>query len=344
MPLKQFKLLEEAEKKRASFKIFLCSALIGASFGLLARLIFLSPFTCEIIVVAFALVVFIVIVSYYAMRTALRPNNVNQILEVYLAYSKDRGMLVPTTNQFAFIMKSFMMFRDLSEKNLELVNVLKTANIDSIQKVMMDLVVYELLSELSSEYCMGWAPKFRYRGVSYERFGFKGDKEGVKSKEIQCSDLPEKLLKDNSFFRLLNESQMGFGKLKITVPIDTKVSWSDDQTWGGHRFSFHNKYCKIDLAVSKSGWMVGLSPIWGKYVVAKSHDEENSLTYLQDHYAHATLELSFHAQFSWFWSLWRSSDDYFVWVEDMLERLDRFFSFEREYQELKRMKRKIELD
>jgi len=50
MPLKRFKLLEEAEKKRASFKIFLCSALIGASFGLLTRLVFLSPFTNEIFV------------------------------------------------------------------------------------------------------------------------------------------------------------------------------------------------------------------------------------------------------------------------------------------------------
>ena len=98
------------------------------------------------------------------------------------------------------------------------------------------------------------------------------------------------------------------------------------------------------MSISSQGWGVGLHPLWGKFVVAKDKEEDDSFIYLQQHYAHIVFEMDFHASFSWFWSLKDSSDDYFNWVEDMCDGLDDFFSFEREYEALKQLDEKFILD
>lgn len=346
MPVKRFELSKEAEKRRAGFKLFFCSALIGASFGLLVRLFVLTQFTQEIVFALIGLSLLIAVITFYAMKTVLRPEDIHHIIEIYLVYNRGQGTFVPITNRLGYVMQSYMKFRDGSKRDQEPVNILKKGDVDSIQKLAMDLVIYELLDKLSMEYKMGWAPKLRYFGISYGRFSFKGEEEGIKSKTIRYSDIPEELKKDNLFLRLYDESLMSFGKLEFSVPPNTRFKWTGvDATQRESVFSFCSRYCNIDLTVSKGHWGVGLYPIWGKFVVARgARNDDDSFSYLQEHYAHMVFELSIRVKFSWFWSLWSSSNDYFNWAEDLLDKFHEFFSFEKEYLALQEMGRRFELD
>lgn len=286
----------------------------------------------------------IVTTIFYTMKTVLAPDEIHQILEVYLAYSKDRGSFVPITNRWAFVMKSSVKLRSVFEKESEAAKVLRGNDIGAVQKLSADMVTYELLDKLATEYNMGWAPKLRYAGVSYGRWSFKTDEEGGKSHLLHYSDLPEKLRSNNLFLRLVGESMMAFGKFKFSVPPKTAFKWTDNANKGEQVLSLSNKYCRIDLTVSRTQWGLGLSPIWDKFVVARNKNRDETFSYLQEHYAHIIVEVSVNARFSWFWSLMGSSNNYFDWVEDMFERLDDFFSFAKEYQALEEANEKFALE
>lgn len=350
MPLKQFELSKEARKKRASFKVFLCSALVGTSAGLLTRLFGSLPLALETpsgqatLAAMIGLILLIIVTVFYAMKTVLTPDDIRRILEVYLAYNKDKGILVPLTNRWAFAMESQIKFRETFEKTAELGDILRGKDVVAVQKLATDLVTFELLDRLATEYNMGWAPKVRYIGVSRERFSFKTDDEGGKLHSVHYSDIPEELRRNNLFLRLVGESVMAFGKFQLSVPRKTTFKWADGVTKGQQVLSLSNKYCRIELSVSRSHWMVGLSPIWGKFVSARNKSGDESLSYLQEHYAHTVTEIGFSARFNWFWSLMGSSNDYFNWVEDMFEKLDDFFSFEKEYHALEKAHKKFVLE
>jgi hypothetical protein len=350
MPLKQFELSKEARKRRASFKVFFCSALLGTSAGLLTRLFGSSPLALETpsglatLAAMTSLILLIVVTVFYAMKTVLAPDEIHRILEVYLVYSKDKGSFVPITNRWAFVMQSSVKLRSVFEKESEPVKILRGNDIDAVQKLTADLVTYELLDKLATEYNLGWAPKLRYMGVSYGRFSFKTDEEGGKAHSVHYSDIPEELRSNNLFLRLAGESVMAFGTFKFSVPPKTTFKWADNAAKGQQVLSLSNKYCRIELAVSRAHWMVGLSPIWGKFVAARDKNREESFGYLQEHYAHTVIEIGLSARFNWFWSLVGSSNDYFDWVEDIFDRLDDFFSFEKEYHALEKTHEKFVLD
>src|SRR5208337_2465048 len=105
-----------------------------------------------------------------------------------------------------------------------------------------------------------------------------------------------------------------------------------------------NKYCEIELSVSRAYWMAGLSPISDKFVSARNKTGDEFLIHQQEHYAHTVTEIELSARFNWFWSLMGSSNDYFNWVEDMFEKLDDFFSFEKEYHTMEKTNKKFVLD
>jgi hypothetical protein len=350
MPLKQFELSKEARKKRASFKVFLCSAVLGISAGLLTRLSGSLPLALETysgkatLAIMIGLILLIIVTIFYAMKTVLTPDHIHRILEVYVAYNRDKGILVPLTNRLAFAMQSQAKFRETFEKAVELGDILRGKDIDAVQKLATDLVTFELFDKLATEYNMGWAPKLRYTGVSYGRFSFKTDQEGCKLHSVHYSDIPEELRGNNIFLRLAGESLLAFGKFQLSVPPGTTFKWTDDVAKGQQVLSLSNKYCRIELSVSRGYWMVGLSPIWGKFVSARNKSEDESLSYLQEHYAHTVTEIGLSARFNWFWSLMDSSNDYFNWVEDMFEKLDDFFSFEKEYHALEKTPVKFVLD
>lgn len=343
MPVKPFELSRQAEKRRKDFKIFICSALIGTGLGILAALLGSLSFTQLTVYAIIGVIVFIIVLVFYTMKVVLKPDDIHHILTIYLAYDKDKGMFVPITNNFSgFVLQSFMKFRDGAKSSQEPVVILKKGDIHSIEKLAMDLVTYAIFDWLSQKYAVGWAPKMMYSGVAYSRFSFKTESQ-VGSKTIQYSNLPEELKKDNLFFRLYGESMMTLGRLAFSVPSNTKLK---SRKAGSRKFviSFCNKYCNIEITVSNQHWMVGLHPLWGRFVVAKGRERDDSLSYLQEHYAHITLEMSFHIKFSWLWSLMSSSDDYSNWAEDMYDGADDFFSFEKEYSALEKMDHKIELD
>ena len=343
MPVKPFELSKQARKRRADFRIFICSALIGMSLGILATLLGSPSFTQLTVYATIGVVFFIFVLVFYTMKVVLKPDSVHHILTIYLAYNKDKGMLVPITNNFSgFVFQSYIKFRDGAKSNQQPVMILRKGDINSIEKLAMDLVIYGIFDWLSQKYAVGWAPKTMYSGVGYSRFSFKTQSQ-VGSKTTQYSDFREELKEDNFFFRLYGESLMTLGKLAFSIPknIKFRVREVDSKKF---MILFCNKYCNIEITVSNQHWMAGLHPLWGKFAVAKGRGWDDSLTYLQEHYAHIMLEMNFHAEFSWFWNLMSSSDDYVNWVEDMRDGLDDFFSFEREYLTLEKTSQRFELE
>ena len=344
MPLRPFELSKQARRRRRDFKVFICSALIGTSLGILVSLLVSFPFTKPVLYEIAGMIIFTLILIFYTMKVVLKPDDVHHILTIYLAYSKDKGMFVPITNRLGFIMQGYMRVRDGAKSNPEPIKILKSSDIDAIEKLAMDLVIYELFDWLSCKYRCWWAPKIRYTGIAYGRWGYKSKNE-VDSEVFKYSDLPEEMRKNNLFFRLYGESLMSHHSLKFSVPKCTKFRWTQqNKPFKKSTISLSNKYCNLKLSVSPQGWGAGLHPLWGKFVVAKDRDKDDSFIYLQQHYAHIVLEMELHASFSWFWSLKNSSDDYFNWVEDMRDGLDDFFSFEREYEALEQLDEKFILD
>ena len=351
MPVKQFELSKEARKKRASFKVLIYSALLGTSAGLLTRLFPSLPFALETssgqatLAAMIGLMLLIIVTVFYAMKTVLTPDDIRQIVEVYVAYNKDKGILVPIpSNRWGFATEIKVKLKETCEKTAELRDILKGKDTHAVQKLATDLVTFELLDKLATEYQLGWAPWLRYIGVSHSYSSFKSNKEGVQPPSVYYPDIPEELRRNNLFLRLMGESQMGFGKFQLSIPRKTTFNWAGDVTEGQQVLSFSNKYCKIAIVVSKGYWMEGLSPFSGRFVSMRNKTEHESLSYLQEHYAHTVPEIQFRARFNWFWSLMGSSNDYFNWVEDMFEKLDDFFSFEKEYHALEKANVKLVLD
>jgi hypothetical protein len=348
MPKIEFRFLETTRIERKNLVVYLSSAVVGSSLGVLATGAAMSNIPVTVLLLGFVFSSLILMVW-----ATIDPPHYDDSISILVAFDWRRGQLLNAANRDGFVRSSCSKFANGSNQSQEHSTSIKQGQPENEMQVV-DVAWYDLLDFLGVTYREGWAPTQRLESESagIAEYSYKHAKKTqhesnenheldknrrkplkeTSSTVINYQYLEKELNEYNSFAKRCGAKLLkSKDDWRIELPPATEVRYvRSDNRESLTTLLLRNRFCSLELCFVPRPVRNGLGPLARFAVKNGTKDDPPTQNLMELHYGHMTLDLQFKAVFNRFFVLLPNSNDYLKWVEDFHDRIEDYFSSTKE--------------
>ena len=350
------KLIDKVREKRRNISIFILTLLSGVFGGIFSASLYdyltnssqillcgIIPQALLFMIASGILLVILILIAIF--RLMWIPERPDRIFPLKLIYDRKEGIIPVLSRSNRLLKDSGYAFQELSKERPEIRD--KVKEYKNLERLSLELIEYLIVTWMSQKYNNWWSSEKYLDTGTEERYKGKNKPSTI----LKFLDLP--LRKENIFFSAFSkyyeqettDLARNLKMFRITLPENTKfdmirkiqcnrcglISYSKamvcpkcgekNELFVYTSLTMKNRYCKTSMTISYSLGDFGVSDMTPSFEISEEENVQDINRYLRERFVTMEYLLDFKAQFSRWWSLSPSSDDYHQWVEDMLERL-----------------------